>query len=140
MRKSILAVIAASAATLAACGTQAPTAASNPVPDGSDTLSIQRLPVSGCVAQAISLAYAPVAQRHRITVQFLNGSRVPVSGAGCVTPAWSVTPQGATVQPLSDGSRDVIQGELVVTGSTQLYTVTAVSGAMSASLGITAGR
>ncbi len=138
MRKSILAVIGASAATLAACGTQAPTAASNPVRDGPGKLSTQQLP--GCVAQAISLAYTPVAQRHVITVQFLNGSRVPVSGAGCPAPAWSVTPQGATVQPLFDGSRDVIQGELIVTGSTQLYTVTAVSGSMSASLGTTAGR
>jgi hypothetical protein len=132
--------LAASAAALAACGNPAPTAIEAPVRGGEGTLSTQQLPANACVAQAIALEYTPQGTRHVITVRFLNGSGTQVSAGGCEAPRWSVAPQGATVQALYDGSCDVVQGELVVTGATQRYVVTAVSGTLTASLGITAGR
>jgi hypothetical protein len=138
--KTTLFGVLASAAALAACGNPPPTAVEAQVRGADGTLSTQQLPASSCVAQAISLAYTPQGTRHVITVRFLNGSGVQVSAGGCATPTWSVAPQGASVQQLNDGSRELVQGELVVTGATQRYVVTAVSGTMSASLGITAGR
>lgn len=139
MKRTLFAVVT-SAAALAACAAPPPTAVEAPLQGADGSLSTQQLPASGCVAQAIALEYTPRGTRHVITVHFTNGSGALVSAGGCEAPRWSVAPQGATVQPLYDGSRDVVQGELVVTGATQRYVVTAVSGTMTASLGITAGR
>ncbi|HET8647842.1 MAG TPA: hypothetical protein VFO85_20250, partial [Vicinamibacteria bacterium] len=93
---------------------------------------------NACQARSISLAYTPVERRHVVTVFYLDVSGGRVFAAGCPDPVWSVTPAGARVQPLVDGSREVIQGELIVTGAAQVYTVTAVAGSMTASLGVSA--
>jgi hypothetical protein len=139
MSRTVLAVFAAAAA-LAACAAPPPTTVEPPLPGADGTLSTRQLPATGCVAQAIALEYTPQRTRHVITVRFLNAAGTRVSADGCEAPRWTVVPQGATVRPLHEGSRDLVQAELLVTGPAQRYVVTAVSGTMTASLGITAGR
>jgi hypothetical protein len=138
MSRTILAVVA-SAAALAACGTPPPTAVDNPVRVGEGTLSTQQIS-NACGASSLAVSYTPVASRRLITAVFLDARGNDVAPVGCAPLVWSVTPQGATVQPLFDGSREITQAELIVTGATQVYTVTATSGSLTDSIGITAGR
>jgi hypothetical protein len=74
-----------------------------------------------------------------MTVVFQDARSNDVAPIDCPALAWSVTPQ-AQIQLLFDGSRTIIQAELIVTGPPRAYTVTAASGAMTDSLQITAGR
>ena len=136
MNRAILVV--SGAVIAAACGASAPTS-----PDGSPErgegggLAAQQ-GASVCRAQSISLTYTPRDGRHVMTVVFQDAGRNPVPPADCPELVWSVTP-AAQVQPLFDASRTITQAELIVTGPRQAYTVTAASGTMSASLGVTAG-
>ena len=137
MRRTAFAL--AALAAIAACGRSSPTTASRPsdIRTG-EAVSTQQ--TDACPAQSIALVYTPIGPRHVITAVFLDARSNDVAPMGCQPLTWSVSPQGASVQPLSDGSSFVTQGELIVTGAAQLYTVTAVSGTMSASVGVTAGR
>lgn len=138
MSRTTFAVVA-SAVMAAACGNPSPTAVANS-PDGRPGGTFSALETNACAAQSMSLLYFRVGSRHLITVEFLDARHNDIYPLGCPALTWSVTPDGAHVQPLYDGSRLVTQAELIVTGATQVYTVTAASGTLRASIGITAGR
>jgi hypothetical protein len=131
--------IVASALMAAGCGNPSPTAPEGPpVTNAGEGLST--FGSTACAAQSISAAYTPIAGRHLITVVFLDSRGNDIAPIDCPDLVWSVTPQGAQVQPLFDGSRTITQAQLIVTGATQLYTVTAASGSLRASVQVLAGR
>lgn len=131
--------IVASALIAAGCGNPSPTAPEDPpAVNGGETLST--FGTTACAAESISAAYTPIGGRHLITVVFLDSGSNDIAPIDCPDIVWSVTPQGAHVQPLFDGSRTITQGQLIVTGGTQLYTVTAASGALRSSVQVLAGR
>jgi hypothetical protein len=136
MNRAIL--VGVCAVMVAACGASTPTSTEVKLsPSQGKGLAAQDS--SACPAQSISLSYTPRDGRHVMTVVFQDARSNDVAPIDCPALAWSVTPQ-AQIQPLFDGSRTIIQAELIVAGPPQAYTVTAASGAMTDSLQITAGR
>jgi hypothetical protein len=136
MNRAILVGVVAMMA--AACGASSPTSTEVSLLR-SQEVGLVAQNSSACPAQSISLSYTPRGDRHVMTVVFLDASRNDVAPIDCPALVWSVTPQ-AQIQPLFDGSRTITQVELIVTGPPQAYTVTAASGAMTATLHVTAGR
>ena len=137
MNRAILVVTCAVMA--AACGASTPTSTDLSLMPGQDGGLAAQDSTGACLAQSIALSSTPRGGRHVMTVVFQDASRNAVAPIDCPALVWTVTPQ-AQVQPLFDGSRTVIQAELIVTGPPQAYTVTAASGALTATLRITAGR
>ena len=137
MKRAILAV--GCALMVAACGASTPTSTELSLTPGQDGGLVAQDSTGACLAQSLSLSSTPRDGRHVMTVVFQDASRNAVAPIDCPALVWSVTPQ-AQVRPLFDGSRTIIQAELIVTGPPQAYTVTAASGAMTATLQITAGR
>ena len=130
--------VVACAVMLSACGASSPTSPEAALPPApGEGLAAQDSNV--CLARSIALSYTPRDGRHVMTVAFLDAGRNVVAPIDCPELAWSATPP-AQVQPLFDGSRTVTQAELIVAGPPRTYTVTAASGAMTATLAITAGR
>lgn len=124
---------------VAACGSPSPNTpdlALRPAP-GEGLLTTT---VTACAAQAIQAAYTPRQGRHVVTVVYLDARGKAIAPIDCPAVTFSVRPDGARVEPLYDGSREITQGELIVTGATQVYTVTATAGTMNASVGVLAGR
>jgi hypothetical protein len=136
MKRAILVVCAV---IVAACGASSPTATEVSLSPGQGGGLAAQQDASVCPAQSISLTYTPRDGRHVMTVVFHDARSNDVAPTDCPALVWSVTPQ-APIQPLFDGSRVITQAELIPTGPPQPYTVTASSGAMTATLRITAGR
>jgi hypothetical protein len=136
MNRAIL--VAVCAVIVAACGAPTPTSTEVSLPP-SEGGGLAAQDSSVCPAQSISLAYTPRGGRHVMTVAFRDARSNVVVPVDCPALVWGVTPQ-AQIQPLFDGSRAITHAELIVTGPPQTYTVTAASGAMTATLRITAGR
>ena len=137
MNRAIPVVVFASLA--AACGAASPTSTEVSLSRGQDEGLAAQESTGVCLAQSLSLSSTPRGGRHVMTAVFHDASRNAVAPIDCPALVWSVTPQ-AQIQPLFDGSRTVIQAELIVAGAPRAYTVTAASGAMAATLQITAGR
>ena len=142
MKNQMMAILALALMPVA-CGTLAPTSPDEATGGGnaagSVTSSGKRVsPLPTCTAQAIALS---TMQRNslRITATFtdMNGSRT-VSSSGCAAISWSVSPKGAYVQPVGgNGTTDSpVVVDIVVTDSNQTYTVTASSGALTASMDV----
>lgn len=137
MNRAILAV--ACALTVAACGASTPTSTEVSLSAGQGEGLAAQQEAGACPAQSVSLSYTPRDGRHVMTVDFLDARSNDVAPIDCPALVWSVTPQ-AQILPLSDGSRTITQAELIVTGPPRTYTVTVASGAMTATLPVSAGR
>lgn len=137
MSRAILVV--ACAVIVAACGASTPTSTEVALSASQGGGLAAQENSSVCPAQSISLSYTPRDGRHVLTVVFHDARSNDVAPIDCPALVWSVTPQ-AQIQPLFDGSRVITQAELIATGPPQPYTVTAASGAMTATLRVTAGR
>lgn len=136
MNRAIL--VGVCAVMVAACGASTPTSTEVSL-SRSQGGGLAAQNSSACPAQSISLSYTPRDGRHVMTVVFQDARSNDVAPIDCPALVWSVTPQ-AQIQPLFDGSRTITQAELIVTGPPQAFAVTAASGAMTATLHITAGR
>jgi hypothetical protein len=137
MRTRTLAIAAAVAA--AACGSPSATSP-DLTPSAGSGGALLTANVTACAAQAIQASYTPRQGRHVITVVYLDARGNDIAPLDCPGVTFGVTPQGAHVEPLADGSRTITQGELIVTGATQTYTVTATAGTMTSSVAVLAGR
>jgi hypothetical protein len=133
-----LAVVAVSM-MVAACGSPSSTAP-DLIPRAASGEGALTTTVTGCAAQAIQASYTPRQGRHVITVVYLDARGNDIAPIDCPAVTFSVRPDGARVEPLFDGSREITQGVLIVTGATQVYTVTATAGTMTSSVGVLAGR
>src|SRR5688572_9041833 len=121
MTRAILAGICA--VMTAACGASTPTSTEVSLsPSQGDALAAQQS--SACPAESLSLTYTPRDGRHVMTIVFRDAGGNDLAYIDCPALVWSATPQ-AQIQPLFDGSRAINQAELIVTGPSQAYTVTA---------------
>ena len=146
MKNQMMAILAL-ALTPVACGTLAPTSpdeamgGSNAPGSVTSSTRIPPLPPTGpqtfCTAEAITLSSM---QRNgmRIAARFVDGKGGPVSSSGCTAISWTVSPKGAYVQPVpGNGITDSpIVVNIVVTDANQMYTVTASSDQMTASMDV----
>lgn len=137
MKRAIPVIVGA--LMVGACGNSVPGPSEVPLPPGQGEGLGAQQQAGVCPAQSISLSYTPRDGRHVMTVVFLDARSNDVAPLDCPALAWSVTPE-VQIQPLFDGSRVITQAELIVAGPPRTYTVTAASGAMTATLSITAGR
>src|SRR5262245_32573086 len=131
MTMKLMALVAASSLAVA-CGTLTPTTSDdlNTTASGTVTSAAGLVgPRFGpkCAAQGIVLRAARTDMK--ITAVFVDGLGNPVRPTGCDPLAWSVSPDGAFVVPLSAGPFGALEVELVSVGvfDATVYTVTATS-------------
>jgi hypothetical protein len=89
-----------------------------------------------CLAEGLKLSTAS-ADGLRLAARLADSSGLPVSSAGCSL-IWSVSPNGAYVQPLQAGTADGQLADVIIVGARQAYTVTVSTNGLSASITVSA--